>query len=92
MRRPRTCGLGEDLHVLEDFALVPDVVAGGDDVGAEIENFFGERRRDAEAAGCVFAVDDEEVDLVSFEEMGQVLVHDVAAGGAEDIADEEDIH
>ena len=38
------------------------------------------------------AVDDEEIDGVGFEEVGEVLAEDVAAGGAEDVADEEDVH
>ena len=83
---------GEDAHVVEDFALIPDVVAGGDDVGAEIEEFLGERGRDAEAAGRIFTVDDEEVDGVGSKQVGQVGLDDAAAGGAEDIADEENIH
>ena len=52
-------GIGGDGHVFEDLFFVPDVVAGGDDVGAEIEEFFCDGGGDAEAAGCVFAVDDE---------------------------------
>ena len=84
--------VGGDGHVLEDLFLVPDVVAGGDDVGAEVEELFGDGGRDAEAAGGVFAVDDEEVDGVGFEDVGEVFADDVAAGGAEDVADEEDIH
>ncbi len=79
-------------HVVEDFALVPDVVAGGDDMGPEVEEFFGDRWRDAEAARSVFAVDDKEVDGMGFQQMGQMLVDDVAAGGAKDVANEEDVH
>ena len=68
------------------------MIAGGDDVGAEVEELFGDGGGEAEAAGGVFAVDDEEVDGVGFEDVGEVLMHDVAAGGAEDIADEENVH
>ena len=85
-------GVGRDRHVLEDLFLVPDVVAGGDDVRAEVEELFGDGGRDAEAAGGVFAVDDEEVDGVGFEDVGKVLADDVAAGRAEDVADEENVH
>jgi DNA-binding IscR family transcriptional regulator len=85
-------GVGGDGHVFEDFALVPDVVAGGDDVGSEVEEFFGDGGGDAETAGGVLAVDDEEVDGVGFHDVGEVFADDVAAGGAKDIADEEDIH
>ena len=59
---------------------------------AEVEEFLGKRRRDAEAAGGVFAVDDEEIDCVGFEDVGEMFTNDVAASGAEDVANEEDIH
>jgi hypothetical protein len=81
-----------DGHVLEDLFLVPDVVAGGDDVRAEVEELFGDAGRDAEAAGGVFAVHDEEVDGVGLDELGEVFADDVAAGRAEDVADEENVH
>jgi hypothetical protein len=81
-----------DVDVLEDFFLVPDVVAGGDDVRAEVEELFGDGWGEAEAAGGVLAVDDEEVDGVGLEEVGQVLVHNVPAGGAEDIAYKQNLH
>jgi hypothetical protein len=68
------------------------MVAGGDDVRAEVEEFFRDGGRDAETAGGVFAVDDEEIDGVSFDELGQVLAYDVAARRAEDVADEENVH
>ena len=61
-------------------------------MGAEIEELFRDGRGDAEAAGGVFSVDDEEVDGVGFEDVGEVFADDVAAGGAKDIADKEDIH
>ena len=92
MRRPRSVGVGGDGHVLEDLFFVPDVVAGGDDVGAEVEELFGDGGREAEASGGVFAVDDEEIDGVGFKDVGEMFADDVAAGGAEDIADKEDIH
>ena len=61
-------------------------------MGAEIEEFFCDGGGDAEAASSVFAVDDEEIDGVGLEDMRKVFTDDVAAGGAEDVADEEDIH
>lgn len=84
--------VGGDVHVFDDLFFVPDVVAGGDDVGAEVEEFFCDGGSDAEAAGGVFAVDDEEVYGVSFEDVGEVLAYDVAAGRSEDVADEENVH
>jgi hypothetical protein len=61
-------------------------------VGAEIEELFGDGGGDVEAAGGVFAVDDEEIDGVGFKDVGEVLAYDVAAGRSEDVADEENVH
>jgi hypothetical protein len=85
-------GVGGDGHVFDNLFFVPDVVAGGDDMRTEVEEFFGDGGGDAEAAGGVFAVDDEEVDGVGFEDVGEVLAYDVAAGRSEDVADEENVH
>ncbi len=85
-------GVFGDGHVLEDLFFVPDVVTGGDYVGSEIEELFGDGGGDAEAAGGVFAVDDEEIDGVGVEDVRQVFADDMAAGGAEDVADKENIH
>jgi hypothetical protein len=85
-------GVGGDGHVLEDLALVPDVVASGDDVSAEVEELFGDGGGDAEAACGVFSVDDEEVDGVGFDDVREVFADDVATGGAKDISDKKDVH
>ena len=61
-------------------------------MGAEVEELFCDGGGDAEAAGGVFAVDDEEVYGVGFEDVGEVLAYDVAAGRAEDVADEKNVH
>jgi hypothetical protein len=81
-----------DGHVFKDLALVPDVVACGDHVGAEIEELFRNRGGDAKAAGGVLSVDDQEIDIVGFEDVGKVFADDMAAGGAKDVADEKNIH
>jgi hypothetical protein len=84
--------VGGDGHVLEDLFFVPDVIAGGDNVSAEVEELVGDGRGEAEAAGGVFSVDDEEIDGVGFKDVREVFADDVAAGGTEDVADEKDIH
>jgi hypothetical protein len=58
-----TVALGH-LEIIDDFALIPDVVAGGDDVDVEIEQFLSERGCDAEAGGRVLAVGNDEIDGV----------------------------
>jgi hypothetical protein len=68
------------------------VIAGGDDVSAEVEELFGDGWGEAEATCGVFSVDDEEIDGVGFKDVWEVFADDVAAGGTEDIADKKDIH
>ncbi len=84
--------VGGDGHVLEDLFFVPDVVSGGDDMGAHVEDFFSDGGCEAEASGGVFSVDDEEFDGVGFEDVREMFAYDVAAGGAKDIADKENVH
>jgi len=62
-RQRRLISVG-GVQVIDDLALVPDVVAGGDDVDAEFEQLFGNLRSDAEAAGGVLAVGDGEFNAV----------------------------
>ena len=82
---------GRGVHRVDQLALVPDVIAGGQHVRAQVEKLLGQRRRNAEAAGGVFGVDDDEFDVVRFTEMADVLAHDAASRAAEDVADEEDV-
>ncbi len=85
-------GVGGDGHVFEDLFFVPDMVAGGDDVGAHVEDFFGDGGCEAEASGGVFAVDDKEFNGVGFEDVRQMFAYDVAAGGAKNVADKKNVH
>ena len=82
---------GDRVEVVDQFALVPDVVAGGENVGAQVEDFLGNLRGDAEAAGGVFGVDDGEVDGVRLADVADVLADDFASRAAEDVADEKDV-
>ena len=83
--------VGWDGEVVEQFALVPHVVAGCHDVGAEVEELLGDLGGNAEAAGGVFDIHDGEVDVVGLAQMADVLAHDPASRAAEDVADEEDV-
>src|SRR5208283_1894947 len=84
--------VGGDGHVLEDFFLVPDVVAGGDDMRAHVEDLLGNRGRYAKAAGGVLAVDDEEIDGVGLHDVRQMIADDAAAGRANDVPYKKGIH
>jgi hypothetical protein len=61
-------------------------------MSTKVEEFFGDGGREAEAAGGIFAVDDEEIDGVGLEQVGQVLVHDVPARGAKYVAYKQNLH
>jgi len=85
-------GLLGHSHVLEDLLLVPYVVAGRNNMRTKVEELFGDGRRNAESTGSVLAVDDEKIDSVRFEDVGEMFADDVAARRAEDVADEENVH
>ena len=80
--------VGED----QRLALVPDVVAGGDAVGAGGDELQEDLLGDAEAAGGVLAVHHDEVEAVPGDQAGQLLLHGRAAGAADDVAEEEEPH
>ena len=79
---------GDGVQVVDQLALVPDVVAGGQHVRAQIEELFGDLRRQAKAAGGVFRIDDGQLDVVRLAQVADVLAHDPAPRAAEDVADE----
>ncbi len=64
------------------------MVAGGEDVGAQVEQFFGDLGSHAEAAGGVLGIDDGELDVVGLAHVADVFAHDLASCAAEDVADE----
>ena len=78
-------------EVVEKLALVPDMIAGGHHVGAEVEQFVGDLRGHAKAAGGVLDVHDGQIDLVGLADVANVLTDDPAPRAAEDVADEEDV-
>src|SRR5207247_9438034 len=51
-------------QVIEDRRVLPDVVAGREDVDARVEQLFRALRVDALAARCILAVGDHELDLL----------------------------
>ena len=80
------------LKVVDDLALVPDVVAGGDDINAEIEQVFRERTGDTEATGRILPVGDDEINGAVFHQARQAVFDDVASGTSENVAYEENVH
>ena len=74
------------------LALIPGMIAERDGVGAGVDQLVVDDLGDAEAAGGVLAVDDDEVELPVFDQAGQALVDDRAPGAPDNVADEEDTH
>src|ERR1700741_865454 len=72
---------------VDNFALVPDVIAGSDDINAEFEKLFGERRGDAKAGGRVYAISDDEVDGVILHQAWKLFLDDDAARPSKNVAD-----
>ena len=74
------------------LALVEGVVAERDHIGARRQQLVADRLGDAEAAGRVLAVDDDEIELPGVAQAGQAVRDRVAAGAADDVAEEEKTH
>ena len=49
-------------QVRHDLFLIPDVIAGGQDIDSPIEQFIGNLGRDAKPAGGILAVQNREID------------------------------
>src|SRR5580704_1448217 len=86
-----TVALGH-LKVIEDFALVPDVVAGGDHVDVQLEQLLRERGRDAETSRRVLPVGNDQVDGVIADNARQPVLDDSPSWPPENVANEENPH
>ena len=80
------------VDVADDLALVPDMVAGGDDVDAGRVELCADFVGQAEAVRGVLGVDDDEVERKVAAQRGQVFEYDVAARPADDIAADKNVH
>src|SRR5579885_1242390 len=80
------------IEIVVDLLLVPNMIAGGEHVGAQFEKFLADRRGDAKAPGRIFDVDNQELDAVGLDKMMKMLAHDLAPRAAEHVADEENPH
>ena len=88
--RPQQPRLALDEH--QRLLLVEGVVAERHHVGAGIEQLLEDGLGDAEAAGRVLAVDDDEIELVALAQAGQRIDDRLAAGAADDIAEKQQTH
>jgi hypothetical protein len=66
------------------------MIAGGEDVGAHVEELVGDGGSESESAGGVFGIDDDEFNRAAGDDVAEVLANDAATRAAEYVADEED--
>ena len=76
----------------QDLAVVPAVVAAGDDIDARGVELFADLAGDAEAAGRVLAVDDDEIGIQLLAQRRQVREHGVAPRSSDDVAAKQNLH
>jgi hypothetical protein len=73
------------LKEVHDFALVPDVVAGSEDVNPQLEQFFRDLRGDAEPGRRILTVCNDQVDGVVSHQRRQPFFYDIAARPAKNV-------
>ena len=86
-QQPRLAG-----HVVVNFFLIEDMIAGGEHVQADAEQFLGDLGSDSEAAGRVLGVGDRQVDFLLRDHFLQVVGYDIASRRRENIANKKDVH
>ena len=80
------------VKVGDDFLFVPDVVAGGHHIHAGGQQAAGGFERQAETAGGIFRIGDDQVDGQFAAQGRQQLRQSAAAGPADDVAYHQDAH
>src|SRR4051812_19495899 len=86
--QPASLAAGGIIHVLHDVALVPNVIARGNDADAMLEKFLGDLWRNAKTSSGVFTVSNDEVDSVLGNYLRQAMLDDGASGASENVSDE----
>src|SRR5581483_10723156 len=79
-------------EVVQNLALVPDMIASSYDLDAQFKQLLHQRGSDAKAGCRIFTVRDYQVDVVGFDELVQVFLDHGPARPSKDVADEEDLH
>jgi len=73
-------------EVIVNFALIPNVISGRQNIQAVAEQFIGQLRIDAKPAGCVLDISDREVDVLRRYDVFEVPRNHAAAGRGEHVA------
>src|SRR5579862_7740494 len=82
----------DQLKVVNDFALVPDVVPGGDYVNVEFKKLFRQRWSNSKTSGGILPIRDDQIDLVIANNPRQPIFNNIPPWSPEDIANEEYSH
>ena len=90
IERPQDRAIG--LQILVDLALVPDVVAGGDDVDPHAQQLLCQGRRQSHAGRHVLAIGDHQVDVHLGAQIRQRVPDSHAARLSDDVSDEQAPH
>ena len=80
------------LEVFDDLALIPNVIAGSEHFNAEVKKLLSKLWSNAEAGSSVFAVGNDQVNVVLLHQLGQAFAHDSAAGASENVANKKNFH
>ena len=89
VRRTQQARLARE--VIVNFALVPDMIAGGQDVEPVAEQILGQLRRDPESARGIFRVGDRQMNVFRRDDVFQMPRDEVPADGAENITDKKKV-
>ena len=82
----------DQVKVVDDLPLIPNMIPGGNDVDIEFEQLFGEGGRDAEAGGSVLAICDDQIDVSVAHDPGQAVLYNRPPRTSKNVADEENAH
>src|SRR5207248_9493463 len=69
-------------QIFDQLFLVPNMITGGEHISAQLEEFLSDRRGDAKAPCSIFAIDDQQLDSVSFNQMVKMVAQNLAARAA----------
>src|SRR5262249_21186177 len=80
------------IQQFEHFLLVPEMIAGSDHIDAGGKNLGGSVECDARAAGGIFAVGNNEIEVVLLAQFRHGFGHGAATWLAHDVANEKNLH
>src|SRR5947209_9707105 len=80
------------IKVIQNLALIPDVISRGEHMAAEVKQLLGNSRGNSEAAGRVLSIGNDQIHLIRLYKMRKMIAHDLAPWAAEDVANEENLH